>query len=76
VSAAVDKYLVTVDMHSRIDFKTGACRGRYNVYKETFLIDLSNGGCKFSYRQDRDLFGVGAFDNKVADQTCVVESLR
>ena len=29
----------------------------------------SDGGCKFSYKQDRDLFGVGAFDNRAYDQS-------
>jgi tetratricopeptide (TPR) repeat protein len=74
--AIFNKYLIQVELESRIDFHTQPCGGRYNYYKENFVIDLSNGGCKFSYKQDRDLFGVGAFDNKVYDQTCVAETLR
>jgi tetratricopeptide (TPR) repeat protein len=76
VTSAVDKYLVYVDLQSRVDFTLGACRGRYNAYKESFLIDFSDGTCKFTYRQDRDLFGVGAFDNKIEAQPCVAETLK
>lgn len=76
VIAIFNKYLIQVELESRVDFHTPPCGGRYNYYKENFVIDLSNGGCKFSYKQDRDLFGVGAFDNKVYDQTCMAETLR
>ena len=76
VMAAADKYLIHIDLQSRIDFHSGGCGGRYNYYKENFLIDLSDRGCKFTYRQDRDLFGVGAFENKIYDQSCAVEPLK
>ncbi|MGB8630490.1 MAG: hypothetical protein WCD69_14025, partial [Xanthobacteraceae bacterium] len=76
VLAIVNKYLIQVELQSRIDFHGTGCVGRYNSYKESFLIDLSNGGCKFSYRQDRDLFGVGAFDSRIYDQSCAVEPLK
>ena len=70
------KHLVHVDLEFRLDFRTGACRGRNNYYKESSLIDVSDGGCKFTYQQDRDLFVAGVFDNHVRDQACVVEPLR
>jgi tetratricopeptide (TPR) repeat protein len=76
VLAIVNEYLIQVELQSRIDFHGAGCAGRYNSYKESFLVDLSNGGCKFSYRQDRDLFNVGAFDNRIYDQPCVVEPLK
>jgi tetratricopeptide (TPR) repeat protein len=74
VTLAVEKYLVHVELQSRIYFRTGSCKGRYNEYKESFLIDISGGECKFSYRQDRDLTGVGKFDSNLLDLACVAES--
>ena len=76
VTASVDKYLVHIQLQSRLEFQTGACRGRHNYYKETFLIDFSDGGCKFTYLQDRDLFGVGQFDTSILDQTCKIEVMK
>jgi tetratricopeptide (TPR) repeat protein len=76
VTLAVEKYLVHIELQSRIDFRTGSCKGKFNYYKESFLIDISGGECKFSYRQDRDLPGVGKFDNNLLDLACVAESLK
>jgi tetratricopeptide (TPR) repeat protein len=76
VTASLDKYLVHIELQSRLDFQTGACRGRFNYYKENFLIDLSGGGCKFTYLQDRNLFGVGEFDTNILDQPCKAEAIR
>ena len=67
--------LVHVQLRSRLDFTTGACRGRHNYFNATYLVDLHNGTCKFDYREVRDLFGVGEFSNQVADQVCKIEPL-
>jgi tetratricopeptide (TPR) repeat protein len=75
VTASLDKDLLHIQLRSRLDFTTGACRGRYNYYSETFLIDLYGGKCKFDYLQKRNLFGVGEFDNRIADQACVVATI-
>ena len=76
VTAVAERYLVHAGLQSRLEFAAGDCRGRHNYYKEIFLVDLSDGGCKFTYRQDRNLFGVGAFDNTIADQSCRAEPLH
>lgn len=75
VTASIDKDLVHVQLRSRLDFATGACRGRHNYFNATYLVDLHNGTCKFDYRQVRDLFGVGEFSDQVADQICRIEPL-
>ena len=51
VTASIDKDLVHVQLRSRLDFTTGACRGRHNYFNATYLVDLHNGTCKFDYRE-------------------------
>jgi tetratricopeptide (TPR) repeat protein len=75
VTGIFDKNLFQVDFRSNVDFATGACRGKFVHYKERFVVDVSDGGCKFSYWQLQDQLGNTGVDVRVADQTCVVEQL-
>jgi tetratricopeptide (TPR) repeat protein len=76
VTAVFDKYLFQLELNSRVDFATGACRGRFNYYKENYVIDVSDGGCKFSYWTHRDMLGNNDVEFRVSDQICVVETLK
>jgi tetratricopeptide (TPR) repeat protein len=76
LTASLDKYLVHIQRQSHLDFTTGACRGRFNYYQDNFLIDLSDGGCKFSYLQKRSVLGNSDMDARVLEQTCKAEVLK
>jgi tetratricopeptide (TPR) repeat protein len=76
VTAVFDKYLFQVEYMSHLDFTTGACRGKFIYYRENFVVDLSDGGCKFSYWMQRDELGNTNVGYRVSDQTCKVETVK